>query len=98
VLDGLEEYYGTLATGNGFSVEVTARGEVLLGIEDLYNAVIDRLEMVTFSITTRYQRSTTRIAVWLSVIFGAVMTGSLAGLITTWFSAGPPGLRLPPRS
>jgi high-affinity Fe2+/Pb2+ permease len=35
--------------------------------------------------TTRYQRRTTRIAVWLSVIFGAVTTGSLAGLITPWY-------------
>lgn len=84
VLDGLEEYYGTLASGSGFSVEATARGEALLGIEDLYDSVVDRLDMVTFSITTRYQRNTTRIGVWLTVIFGAIETGFVASSIATW--------------
>lgn len=42
---------------------------------------------MSFSITTRYQRTTTRIAVWLSVIFGAVTTGSMATMISTWFYA-----------
>lgn len=78
-------------TGSGFSVEATARGEELLGIENLYDSVADRLDIVTFSITTRYQRNTTRIGVWLTVIFGAIETGFVAVGIATWYYANDLG-------
>ncbi|TAK84613.1 MAG: hypothetical protein EPO20_14185 [Betaproteobacteria bacterium] len=85
VLDGLEEYYGTLATSTAFSAEATAQGEELFGIVDLYDAVMARLEMVTFKITTGYQRNTSRLGFWLTTLFGAIETGFVAASIATWY-------------
>ena len=51
IFDGLEEYYGTLAKTHGYTAEATARGESLFGIDDLFEAVVDRLEALTFEIT-----------------------------------------------
>ena len=56
VIDGLEEYYGAITSATRFSDAVTADGERLLGVEDIYDAVVERLEAVSFAITTRSQR------------------------------------------
>ncbi len=85
VMDGLEEYYGTLANSNNFSAAATRRGKDLLGINELYKSLLDRLEMVTFAITTRFQRNATRIGVWLTILFGAIETGFVAASISTWY-------------
>ncbi len=44
--EGLEEYSGAITEANRFGDAVTADGERLLGLADLYDAVMDRLEMV----------------------------------------------------
>jgi len=84
VLDGLEEYYGAITTATRFSDEVTADGERLLGLGDLYYAVMDRLEAVSFAITTRYQKRMTLLQFWLTVVFGATEIGFIASGIATW--------------
>jgi hypothetical protein len=85
VLDELEEYYGAITTATRFSDEVTADGERLLGLGNLYDAVIDRLEAVSFEITTRYQKRTTLLQFWLTVVFGATEIGFIASSIATWY-------------
>jgi len=84
VLDGLKEYYGAITTATRFSDEVTADGERLLGLGDLYYAVMDRLEAVSFAITTRYQKRMTLLQFWLTVVFGATEIGFIASGIATW--------------
>lgn len=85
VMDSLEEYYGTLANTNSFSAAATQRGKKLLGIDELYKSLLDRLEMLTFTITTRFQRNATKIGVWLTILFGAIETGFVAASISTWY-------------
>jgi len=53
VTDSLEEYYGAITNATRFSDAVTADGETLLGVEDIYDAVMECLEAVSFAITTR---------------------------------------------
>ena len=84
VLDGLEEYYGAITTATRFSDEVTVDGERLLGLGDLYYAVMDRLEAMSFAITTRYQKRMTLLQFWLTVVFGATEIGFIASGIATW--------------
>jgi hypothetical protein len=85
ILDALEEYYGVITAANRFSDDVAADGEQLLGITDLYEAVIDRLDTVSFAITTRYQQRTTVLQFWLTVVFGATEIGFIASGIATWY-------------
>jgi hypothetical protein len=87
VLDGLEEYYGALTTATRFSDAVTTDGERLFGIADLYDAVMDRLDAISFAITTRYQKRMTLLQVWLTVVFGATEIGFIASGIATWYYA-----------
>ena len=87
VADGLEEYYGSLAIGNVFSAQAMALGQSLLGIDYLHRSVISRLDMVTFGITTRLERQTSQVSLWLAVVFGAIGNGFLAASITSWYCA-----------
>jgi hypothetical protein len=87
VLDGLEEYYGALTSATRFSDAVTADGERLFGIADLYDAVMDRLDTISFAITTRYQKRMTLLQFWLTIVFGATEIGFIASGIATWYYA-----------
>jgi len=87
IFDGLEEYYGTLAKTHGYTAEATALGETLFGIDDLFESVVDRLEALTFEITTRNQQSVSRLGFWLTTSFGAIETGFVASSIATWYYA-----------
>jgi len=78
VLDGLEEYRGALATSNRFNREATAYGKEVLGLDDLYQALSDKLDGVTFEITTRYQQTTNLLQFWLTLLFTAVDAAVLA--------------------
>jgi len=84
VLDALEEYSGAITAANRFSDAVAADGERLLGITNLYDAVMDRLDAVSFAITQRYQIRMTLLQFWLTVVFGATEIGSIAAMIATW--------------
>jgi hypothetical protein len=85
MLDALEEYYGAITTATRFSDAVTADGERLLGIVDLYDAVMGRLESVSFEITTRYQQRMMTLQFWLTIVFGATEIGFIAAGIATWY-------------
>ena len=85
VLDALEEYYGAITDATRFSDAVTTDGERLLGLGDLYDAVHDRLDAVSFAITTRYQKRMTLLQFWLTVVFGATEIGFIASSIATWY-------------
>ena len=87
IFDGLEEYYGTLAKTHGYTADATSRGEVLFGIDDLFDSVVDRLESLTFEITTRNQQTVNRLGFWLTTSFGAIETGFVAASIATWYYA-----------
>ena len=52
--DALGEYYGGITTATRMSEAVTVDGERLLGIADLYDAVMSKLDAVSFEVTTRY--------------------------------------------
>jgi len=84
VIDGLEEYYGAITNATRFSDAVTADGERLLGVKDIYGAVMGRLETVSFAITTRSQRNMTLLQFWLTIVFGASEIGFVAASIATW--------------
>ena len=84
VIDGLEEYYGAITNATRFSDTVTVDGERLLGVEGIYDAVMERLEAVSFTITTRSQRHTTLLQFWLTIVFGASEIGFIAAGIATW--------------
>lgn len=84
VTEGLEEYYGATMAATRFGDEVAADGERLLGIVDLYDALMDRLETVSFALTTRYQQRMTEMQFWLTVVFGATEIGFIAASIATW--------------
>ena len=85
VIDGLEEYYRAITTATRFSDAVTADGERLLGVKDIYDAVMERLEAVSFAITTRSQRHMTLLQFWLTIVFGASEIGFIAASIATWY-------------
>jgi len=85
MFDNLEEYYGTLAKTHGYTADSIARGEALFGIDDLFEAVVDRMEALTFEITTRNQRSVNRLGLWLTTSFGAIQTGSVAASVAVWY-------------
>lgn len=87
ILDGLEEYYGVIAKATRFSAPLIEYGQSTLGINDLYESVIDRLEAVTFDITTRYQRNTGLMGFLLTILFGALEAGFMASGIATWYYA-----------
>jgi len=87
IFDNLEEYYGTLAKTHSYTADSITRGETLFGVNDLFEAVVDRLEAVTFEITTRNQQSVNRLGLWLTTSFGAIETGFVAASIATWYYA-----------
>lgn len=62
-----------------------AAAEPLLGIENLYQAVMTRLDAVSFAITTRYQKRMTTLQFWLTLVFGATEIGFIASGIATWY-------------
>ena len=84
VTDSLEEYYGATIASTRFGDAVAEDGERLLGIVDAYDALMDRLESVSFSLTTRYQQRMTEMQFWLTVVFGATEVGFIASSIATW--------------
>ena len=84
VADGLEEYYGATLVVTRFGDAVAEDGERLLGIVELYDALMDRLETVSFALTTRYQQRMTQMQFWLTVVFGATEIGFIAASIATW--------------
>ena len=84
VTDGLEEYYGATLAATRFGDAVAEDGERLLGIVELYDALMDRLETVSFALTTRYQQRMTQMQFWLTVVFGATEIGFIAASIATW--------------
>lgn len=84
ILDGLEEYYGAITNSNRIGDEVANAAEPLLGIENLYHAVMTRLDAVSFAITTRYQKRMTVLQFWLTLVFGATEIGFIASSIATW--------------
>jgi hypothetical protein len=81
VLDGLEEYRGAVAESNRFSTEVTAYGQQVLGLDVLYRTLSERLESVTFEITTRYQQTTNLLQFSLTVVLGALQASSVAAVV-----------------
>jgi hypothetical protein len=83
LLDGLEEYRGTVAESNRFSSEVTAYGQRVLGLDTLHQALATRLENLTFEITTRYQHTTNVLQFSLTVVIGALQAASVAAVIAT---------------
>ncbi|MBU6489974.1 MAG: hypothetical protein KGQ57_19455, partial [Burkholderiales bacterium] len=52
VSDSLEEYYGATMATTRFCDTVAEDGERILGIVDAYDAVMERLETVSFMLTT----------------------------------------------
>ncbi|MBD3814154.1 MAG: hypothetical protein IE917_18400, partial [Betaproteobacteria bacterium] len=85
VTNGLEEYYGTTLSGTRFHDVVSVAGEEVLGITDLYDAVIDRLDMVSYTLTTHAEQRMTLLQFWLTVVFGATEIGFIASSIATWY-------------
>lgn len=85
IFDGLEEYYGTLAKTHGYTAEATRLGEKLFGINDLFDSVVQRLDALTFEITTRNQQSVNQLGFWLTTSFGAIETGFVASSLATWY-------------
>jgi len=81
VLDGLAEYRGTVAESNRFSYEVTAYGEQVLGLDVLYRTLVERLDALTFEITTGYQQSTNVLQFSLTVVLGSFQASSVAAVI-----------------
>jgi hypothetical protein len=81
LLDGLEEYRGTVAEPNRFSGEVTAYGQQVLGLDTLHQALATRLDSLTFEITTGYQRTTNVLQFSLTVVIGALQAASVAAVV-----------------
>jgi hypothetical protein len=90
VLTGLEEYRGTVATSNRFSDEVTAYGQRVLGIDELYRALTDKLDGITFEITTRYEQTTNVLEFWLTILITAVSASALAASVADVAYPGQP--------
>ena len=84
ILDGLEEYYGAITNANRIGDEVANAAEPLLGIDNLYHAVMTCLDAVSFAITTRYQKRMTALQFWLTLVFGATEIGFIASGIAMW--------------
>jgi hypothetical protein len=85
MLDALQEYHGGITSATRFSDAISIEGERLLGIDELYEAVMNRLETVSFEITTRYQQRTTSLQFWLTIVFGATEIGFIASGIASWY-------------
>ena len=84
ISSGLEEYYGATMAATRFGDQIAEAGERLFGIIDLYDALMDRLETVSFALTTRYQQQMTQMQFWMTVVFGATEIGFIAASIATW--------------
>jgi len=87
ILNGLEEYYGIIARATQFSAPLMEYGQQILGIDDLYDSVVDRLDAVTFDITTNYGRNTNVLTFWLTILFGSLDTGLLTESIASIYYA-----------
>jgi len=87
ILNGLEEYYGIIARATQFSAPLIEYGQRILGIDDLYDSVLDRLDAVTFDITTNYERNTNVLTFWLTILFGSLDTGLLTESIASIYYA-----------
>jgi hypothetical protein len=85
VATGLEEYYGTTLAGTRLGDEVSVSGEDVLGITNLFDAVVERLDMVSFTLTTHAEQRMTLLQFWLTVVFGATEIGFIASSIATWY-------------
>ena len=83
ILNGLEEYYGIIAKATQFSEPLIEFGQKILGINDLYDSVIDRLDAVIFDITTNYSKNSNTLSFWLTVLFGSLDTGILTESIVS---------------
>ncbi len=83
MLDGLAEYRGTVAESNRFSAEVTSYGEKVLGLDLLYATLTERLDALTFDITTRYQQKTNALQFALTVVLGSFQAASVAAVIAS---------------
>jgi len=81
LLDGLEEYRGTVAESNRFSGEATAYGQQVLGLDTLHQALATRLDSLTFEITTSYQHTTNVLQFSLTIVIGALQAASLAAVV-----------------
>ncbi len=92
VLDGLAEYRGTVAESNRFSTEVTSYGEAVLGLDVLYATLTERLDALTFEITTVYQQSTNVLQFALTVVVGSFQAASVAAVIAAVAYRQEPGL------
>lgn len=85
VAAGLEEYYGATLAGTRFGDVVSVAGEEVLGITDLFDAVIGRLDMLSFTLTTHAEQRMTLLQFWLTVVFGATEIGFIVSSIATWY-------------
>lgn len=85
VMDGLEEFYGATLASTRFNDIVAEQGDAVLGIADLFDAVTDRLDMVSITLTTEYQQRMTALQCWLTVVFGATEIGFIAASLATWY-------------
>lgn len=93
ILDGLEEYYGIIAKATQFSEPLMEFGQRILGINDLYDSVIDRLDAVIFDITTNYSRNPNTLSFWLTVLFGSLDTGILTeGIASIYYPHNLPAI------
>jgi hypothetical protein len=81
LLDGLEEYRGTVAESNRFSSDVTAYGQQVLGLDTLHQALATRLDSLTFEITTKYQHATNVLQFSLTVVIGALQAASVGAVV-----------------
>lgn len=80
----------TVATSNRFSDEVTAYGQRVLGVDELYRALTDKLDGITFEITTRYEQTTNVLEFWLTILITAVSAGALAASVAGVAYPGQP--------
>jgi len=85
ILNGLEEYYGVIARANQFSAPLREYGEKMLGINDIYESVVDRLDAITFDITMLYQRSNNVLTFLLTVLLSALEAGFIASSIALYY-------------
>lgn len=91
ILNGLEEYYGIIAKATQFSEPLMEFGQRILGINDLYDSIIDRLDVVIFDITTNYSRNSNTLSFWLTVLFGSLDTGLLTkSIVSIYYSHNIP--------
>jgi len=80
---GRRDRRATVAESNRSSAEVTSCGEAVLGLDVLYATRTERLDALTFDITTRYQQSTNTLQFALTVVLGSFQAASVAAVIAS---------------